>query len=111
MIQLILEQLVNGTQPASISPNIVSQDSLDIPGVKVIIQKLPSINFICSFRTIIRIIDEILVAYHIGKLEQQDQLFSVGTDRCQTDLHSLVIGVIDEERLRILILSTSIILY
>ena len=60
---------MNGTLPAAISPKITSQDALDTPGVKVIVQELPRINFIQKCRTILRIIGETLVAYHIGKLE------------------------------------------
>ena len=43
-------------------------------------------------------------------MEQWDQLFYDGLGRCQNDLHKCFIGVIDEEHLRPLILSTSIIL-
>ena len=79
-------------------------------GVKNIVQELPNINFIWSFWTILPIFGEILLAYSIGELDQWDKLFSNNTGRRQTDLHNLVIGVIDEEHLRPLILSTSIIL-
>ena len=48
MVQLILEQIVNGTPPAAISPTIASQDALAMTGVKVIMQELPRMNFIRS---------------------------------------------------------------
>ena len=70
MVQLILEQLMYCTLPEVISPNIASQDSLDMPGVKVIVQELPRINFIRSCLTILQIICENLSAYCIGKVEQ-----------------------------------------
>ena len=89
-----MEQLVNSTLPAAISPNIVSQATLDMNGVKIIVQELPRINFIQKCRTILRIIGETLVDYSIGKVEQWDQLLSDGTGRRHIDLHDLVIGVI-----------------
>ena len=46
IVQLILEQLVDGTLPAAISTNIASQAPLAISRVKFIGQELPSINFI-----------------------------------------------------------------
>ena len=109
MLQLILKQLINGTLPAVISPNIVSQAALDMPRVKVIVKELPSTNFIRSCRTILQIIGETLAAYRIGKVEQRDQLLSDGTDRHHTALQNLVISVIYEECMHPLILSTSII--
>ena len=78
--------------------------------MKFTVQDLPSMNFIRSCWTILRIIGETLVDYCIGKVEQWSQLFSDGTDRRQTALHNLVIGVINEEPLSPLILSTSTIL-
>ena len=43
-------------------------------------------------------------------MEQWDKVFSDGTGRRKTALHNLDISIIDEERMRPLILSTSIIL-
>ena len=40
---------------------------------KAIVQEIPSINFIRSCRTILRIIGETLADYCIGKVEQWDQ--------------------------------------
>ena len=73
-------------------------------------QEFPRINFIWSCRTILQIIGETLAAYHISKVEQWDKIFYDGMCRRQTALQNLVIGVIYEERLRPLILSTYIIL-
>ena len=79
-------------------------------GMKVIAQELLSIKFIWSCRTIIIIIGETLVAYHSRKVEKWDQLFSDVTGRRQNALQNFVISVINEERLRPLILSSSIFL-
>ena len=77
---------------------------------ETIVQELPIINFIWLCQTIFLIIGETLVAYCIVEVEQWDQLFYGRVVRCQTDLHNLLIGVIDEERLCPLIISTYIIL-
>ena len=50
------------------------------------------------------------MAYRIVKVEQWDHFFSDIMVRHQTALQNLFIGIINEERLRPLILSTSIIL-
>ena len=110
MVQLILEKIVNCMPPAAISLNIAYLDYLDMPRVKVIAQELPIISFIREFRTNLRIIGDTLTVYIIGEVEQWDKLLSDGTGRCQIFLHNLVIGIIDEERLCPLIISTSTIL-
>ena len=58
----------------------------------------------------LRIIGETLADYCISKVYQWDQLFSDVTDRRHTALQNVVIGIIDEELLCPLTLSTSIIL-
>ena len=85
----VLEQLVNGTLPSAISPNIVSQSAIDIPREKFIVQEILSINFIRSFRTVLQIIGETLVDYCIGKVDQWDQLFSDSTGRCKTPIQNI----------------------
>ena len=110
MVYLILEQLVNENPPESISPNIASQVALAIPGVRVIVQELHSINCIHSCQTILRIIGETLAAYRISKVEQWDQFLSKGMGRRHNALQNLVIGVIYDGFLRLLIISTYIIL-
>ena len=110
MVQLILEQLVKGMPPSAIYPNIASQADIYMLRVRIIIQDLPNINFIWSCRTIFRIIGGTLAAYHIVKVEQWDKLFSDGTGRSHNALQNLVIGVIHEESMSPLVISTSIIL-
>ena len=75
-VQLILEQIVNGMLPVDISPNIAYQYFLAMLGLKVILQDLPSINFIRSCQTIFQITCETLVDYCIGEVKQWYQLFS-----------------------------------
>ena len=110
MIHHILEQISNGTPPSAISPNIAYQATLAMPGVKVIAQELPRINFICSCQKILRIIGDILVVYRIVKVEIWDQLISDGMFRRLTTIKNLIIDVIDEKCLCSLIISTSMIL-
>ena len=66
-----------------------------MPMAKGIVQELTRINFIRSFRTILRIIFETLVDYCIGKVDQCDKLFPDVTGRRHISLHNLDIGVID----------------
>ena len=106
MVQVILEQLVNGTPPAATSLKIASRSALFMTGVKFIVQELPIIKFIWSCRTILRIIGKNLAAYCIRKVDKWDKLFSTGTGRHQTALWNFFIRVIDEERPSTLILST-----
>ena len=101
---------MNDTPLAAISPIIASQADLTMPGVKFIVQELPSINFIQKCRTYIRIIGEALADYLIGKVNQWDQLLYYGTVGLQTVLQNLVISAINKEHLCPLIISTFIIL-
>ena len=68
MVQTILEQLVNGTPPVAISPKITSQSALVVPGLIVIVKKLPITNFIQSCWTILRIIGDTIAGYCIEKV-------------------------------------------
>ena len=58
----LLEELVNGTPPEAISPHITSQDDLNMNGVKVIVQEIPSINIIPNSWKILQTIGETLAA-------------------------------------------------
>ena len=108
MLQLVLEMLVNGTPPYAVSSNIASQVALTTPGV--IIHSLPGDSYIRRCRTILRIIGETLTAYRLGKHQDWAQLFSDGTSRRQIALQNLVIGVIEDDVLRTLVLLSAIIL-
>ena len=79
ILQLVLEQLVNGTPPSAISSNIASHASLATPGA--IIHDLPGDSYIRQCRTILKIIGETLAAYRLGKQTDWAQLFSDGTSR------------------------------
>jgi hypothetical protein len=108
MVQLVLEQLVNGTPPTSISPNIASHIKLTMPGVDV--DCLPSLSFVRKCRTVLRVIGETLTAYRLAKAEGWEQLFTDGTGRRQVAMQNLVLSVIEDDVLYPLILSSSIIL-
>ena len=108
MLQLVLEMLVNGTPPSAISANIASQASLTTPGVTI--DNLPGDSYIRRCRTILRVIGETLAAYRLGKQQDWAQLFTDGTSRRQIALQNLVIGVVEDDVLRPLVLSSAIIL-
>mmetsp|Transcript_3886 Transcript_3886/g.10150 ORF Transcript_3886/g.10150 Transcript_3886/m.10150 type:complete len:291 (+) Transcript_3886:4227-5099(+) len=75
MVQLILEQLVNGTPPSAIPANILSQDRL-MTGRDG--QQPPSVGFCRDMRVVLRILTETLAAYQLAKQGQWKQLFSDG---------------------------------
>ena len=57
MVQLILEQLVDGTPPSAIAPNIASQAELILPGkICILVRDLPKVRFIRSCQTTLRIV-------------------------------------------------------
>ena len=67
MLQLVLELLVNGTPPSSIPANIVSHVAIMNPNTTV--KEVPSVSWICRYRTILYIIGETLVSYRLAKAE------------------------------------------
>ena len=79
MLQLVLEMLVNGTPPESISPNITLQIALICPDVKI--HNLPSISFIKECRIVFRSLGETLTSYRLAQAKKWEQLFIDGTSR------------------------------
>ena len=108
MVQLILEQLVNGTPPSAISANIASQAALTMPDRPI--HELPGINYIRNCRTVLRIIGETMTAYRLAKVPKWEQLFTDGTSRRQVALQNLIVGIMEDKELMPLILSSSMIL-
>ena len=85
IVQLILEQLVNGTPPSAIPDNIRSM-ALAL-GIKV--AATPSVGFCHDMRIVLRILTETLAAYQLGKAAQRQQLSCDGTSRRQVQLIAL----------------------
>ena len=107
VVQLVIEQLVNGTPPTSIRCNIASFVALSMTSDKV--KQLPSLSFIRECRVAIQIIGETLTAYRLANAPKWEQVFTDGTSRRQISLQNLVIGLLDDNVLKPLILSSSII--
>lgn len=95
MVQLVIEQLLNGTPPSAIPSNIISQEALTSYGSEEV--QVPSESFCCSMRTVIRIIAETLAAYRLGKTDVWKQLFTDGTSRRQVALQTLFIAIDEED--------------
>lgn len=93
IVQLILEQLVNGTPPAVMPANILSHAKHF--GVEV--EKLPSVKHCQDMRIVLRILTETLAAYRLGKSEQWQQLFTDGTSRRQVALETVVLAIANED--------------
>ena len=107
VVQIVIEQSVNGSPPTSIRCNIVSFAALAIPNSNI--TELPGLSFIRECRVAINIIGETLTAYRLAKATKWEQVFTDGTSRRQISLQNLVIALLDDEIMKPLILSSSII--
>ena len=102
-----MEQLVNNTPPKSISKNILSHASIINPSVPI--EELPSDNFIRGCRTILHNVCTALAAYRLATAKAWAQLFTDGTSRRQVALLNLIVGLVEEDGFKSIVLSTSII--
>ena len=94
IVQLVLEQLVNGVPPASIPAVIRSHaEAVAEPGESV---DVPSVNFCRSMRAVLRVLVETLAAYRLAKEGRWKQLFTDGTSRRQIAMQNLLIAITDE---------------
>jgi hypothetical protein len=84
--QLVIEMLVHGTPPSSISANILSVCKLLFPGVPII-KELPSVRYVCNCRTVSLHLAKTLAAFEIASQGVFSQLFTDGTTRRQTEFH------------------------
>ena len=105
---LILEIMINGILSSTIRPNIISQVSLIPPDI--VINNLPSEMYIRQYRTVIRIIGETLTAYRGARASMWQHLFTDGTSRRQIAFQNLIISITENDDLRPLTLSSTIIL-
>ena len=71
VVQLVIEQLVNGTPPTSIRFNIASFLALSTTSDKI--KQLPSLSFIRECRLAIQIIGETLTAYRLASAPKWEQ--------------------------------------
>ena len=107
VVQIVIEQLVNGSPPTSIRCNIASFVALLMPTSDI--TELPGLSFIRECRVAINIIGETLTAYRLANATKWEQAFTDGTSRRQISLQNLVIALLDDETMKPLILSSSII--
>jgi len=92
---LILEQLVNGTPPSSVSANISAHVMKFSPTTKI--KELPSIWTIRRARSVLLVICQTLAAYRLAKAEKWEQLFTDATSRRQVTFQNLIISVEEDE--------------
>ena len=75
--ELILEQLVNGTPPSSVSANIVIFIQRFSPRVKI--KETPSIWTVRRGRTVLLVVVETLAAYRLARAKRWGQMHTDGT--------------------------------
>ena len=93
--ELIIEQLVNGTPPSSVNPNIVTFIKKLSPSI--VIHELPSIWTIQRAQTVLLAIVQTLATYHIAKAGKWEQMFTDGTSHKQVTFQDLIITVEEDE--------------
>jgi hypothetical protein len=89
--ELILEQLVNGTPPSSVSANIVMFIQRFSPRTKI--KEQPSIWTVKRGRTVLLIVVETLAAYRIAKAKRWGQMHTDGTGRRQIAFQDLALTI------------------
>ena len=92
--ELLLEQLVNGTPPASVNANIVMFIHHFSP--RTVIKELPSIWTIRRARSVLFVVVETLAAFRIAKAKRWGQLHTDGTGRRQIAFQDLAISIEDD---------------
>ena len=92
IIQLICEQLVNGTPPSAIPSNLVTMYAINGSNL----EEVPCVNFCRQCRTVVQIIGETLAAYRLGLAPVCPQAFFDGTSRRQIPFLNLIFGLLDE---------------
>lgn len=96
--EVIIEQLVNGTPPASICSNMIALVRKFSPSTEI--RELPSIWTVRRARTVVLVIVQALAAYRLGKAKRWGQLFTDETSRRQISFQNLVISVEEDELFR-----------
>jgi DNA repair exonuclease SbcCD ATPase subunit len=75
IVQLICEQLVNGTPPSAIPANIVSMFALN----GIVLDDVPSVNYCRQCRTVVQVLVETLTIKRLAETEFWGQIFFNGT--------------------------------
>jgi hypothetical protein len=89
--ELILEQLVNGTPPSSVSANIVMFIQRFSPRTKI--KEQPSLWTVRRGRTVLLVVVETLAAYRIARAKRWGQMHTDGTGRRQIAFQDLALSI------------------
>ncbi|KAL7546176.1 hypothetical protein ACHAWF_015185 [Thalassiosira exigua] len=103
VVLLICEMLVNGTPPSATQRNLQSMKKrLNIDDN----EPPPSLNFIRECRVVVQNLNECMAAMRLGNVSTWHQMFTDGTSRRQVDFQNLVIGLMEEDELEPVIVSS-----
>ena len=89
IVQLICEQLVNGTPPSAIPANIVTMFAIN----GIILDEVPSVNYCRQCRTVVQVIVETLAVKRLADAESWDQGFFDASSRRQVSFTCFVVGL------------------
>ena len=89
IVQLICEQLVNGTPPSAILSNLVSMFAIN----EIILDDVPSVNFCRQCCTVVQVLVETLTIKRLAEAEFWDQVFFDGTSRRQVSFSNFIVGL------------------
>jgi len=99
----------NNTPPSCIQANIYAMARALLPQHDVVIE-LPSLKHIKNMRTVLALVTKHLAAQQIGKAKEWKQLHTDETQRRQTSIANVVMGVLDKDnKLKTICLTGSII--
>ena len=104
VVLLICELLVSGTPPAAV-PAVIQTTSATMRGENAT-EVPPSVNFVRECRVVVQNLNEMLAAMRLGDADVWHQLFTDGTSRRQTEFQNLVIGLMEDEKLDPVIVSS-----
>ena len=79
-----------------------------MPHIKI--EDLSCNRHVQNCRTMLRVLEETLTSYRLGKSKAWQQLFTDGTSRRQIAIQNLIVSVIEGEDLRPLVMSSAMIL-
>ena len=94
IVQLVMELLVSGTAPASVSDAIVAFVKNLAPDIKL--RQLPSLSFIRRCRTILVITCQLTAVYRLAKAPKWGTIHTDGTSRRQVCILNLIITILEE---------------
>ena len=103
IVLLICELLVDGVPPSAV-PATLQTTSSALLGVEA--EELPTVGFVRNCRIVLQSINETLAAFRLGNAMTWHQLFTDGTSRRQIAMQNLVIGLMEENKLDPVIVSS-----